>query len=229
MFALSTGLVNSTFLGGGGEEVAVDMAIDSVNDLYLTGLTSSADFPTTPGAFDPVADGGVCDAGPGSHTCFDAFATKLRITPLVTSATLLPGSSLTLTANDPAQSTTLHFPVGSVTDTTVVTLAYQLSIPPLPLVGIDHTFSLSALQAGQPLTVFEQPFTMTVRYTAQEISHTTESSLKFYRLSPNVWQTTDISTTAQANLVITGTTTQPGVLAVLGDAKQTYFPIILKP
>jgi hypothetical protein len=44
-------LVYSTFLGGSGQDAANAMAIDSDGNAYIAGSTTSADFPTTPGAF----------------------------------------------------------------------------------------------------------------------------------------------------------------------------------
>ena len=60
----------STFLGGGvggtGADSATGIAIDSAGNTYLTGTTTSADFPTTAGALD--------DAFDGTH---DSFVSKL--------------------------------------------------------------------------------------------------------------------------------------------------------
>jgi hypothetical protein len=47
----------STFLGGGGDDLGFGIAVDSNRDVYVTGLTTSADFPTTTGAFDTGANG----------------------------------------------------------------------------------------------------------------------------------------------------------------------------
>jgi hypothetical protein len=52
-----SGLVYSTYLGGDGDDVATAVAIDQVGDAYVTGHTSSATFPVTPGAFQPVRNG----------------------------------------------------------------------------------------------------------------------------------------------------------------------------
>ena len=57
----------STYLGGSGfDEAGYGIAVDGAGNAYLTGYTHSADFPTTPGAFDTTFNGGV-----------DAFVTKL--------------------------------------------------------------------------------------------------------------------------------------------------------
>lgn len=44
--ASGSGLVYSTYLGGGGQDEALSIAVDSVGNAYLTGVTSSSDFPT---------------------------------------------------------------------------------------------------------------------------------------------------------------------------------------
>jgi len=56
----ASAVVFGTFLGGSNSEQLYDLALDLAGDMYLTGATSSADFPTTIGAFDStlgVADG----------------------------------------------------------------------------------------------------------------------------------------------------------------------------
>ena len=51
----------STFLGGGESDQAFGVAVDSSGSAYVIGRTSSADFPTTTGAFDETQPGGVSD------------------------------------------------------------------------------------------------------------------------------------------------------------------------
>ena len=46
-----TGLVYSTYLGGDAEQFGSALALDGSGDAYITGLTNSADFPTTSGAY----------------------------------------------------------------------------------------------------------------------------------------------------------------------------------
>lgn len=79
---IDPGLVYSTFLGGSNVDQGRGVAVDPLGSAAVTGLTLSANFPTTPGAFDPAL------TGPQ-----DAFVTRLD--PTGTSAiysTYLGGS-----------------------------------------------------------------------------------------------------------------------------------------
>jgi hypothetical protein len=55
-------LVYSTYLGGSGNELGGDIAVDSAGSAYVTGSTGSSNFPTTLGAFQPAFGGGGSDA-----------------------------------------------------------------------------------------------------------------------------------------------------------------------
>jgi Bacterial Ig-like domain (group 3)/Beta-propeller repeat len=68
-------LVYSTYLGGSNFDVGEGIAVDSAGNAYVSGVTDSADFPTTPGAFQTVCNGG-SDCFPNG----DAFVTKLNCT-----------------------------------------------------------------------------------------------------------------------------------------------------
>jgi len=52
----------STYLGGSGVDQSLGIAVDSSGHAYVTGFTTSTNFPTTPGAFQTTAPGGVVDA-----------------------------------------------------------------------------------------------------------------------------------------------------------------------
>lgn len=61
----STGLTlaYSTYLGGSSGNLASGIALDSSNNAYVTGITVSADFPTTGGVVQPLPGGGGEDDG----------------------------------------------------------------------------------------------------------------------------------------------------------------------
>jgi len=63
-------LVYSTYLGGSGGTQAWGIAVDALSNAYVTGSTSSIDFPTTAGAFQSAFAG-------GGGFFRDAFVTKL--------------------------------------------------------------------------------------------------------------------------------------------------------
>ena len=69
--ATGSALVYSTYLGGNGADEGRGIAIDSIGQAYVTGITGSSNFPTTPGAYQTVTGG-------GSEGTFDAFVTKLN-------------------------------------------------------------------------------------------------------------------------------------------------------
>lgn len=64
--AEGTAVIYSTYLGGHGSDIALGIAVDSTGSAYVTGYTSSMDFPTTAGAFQR-------SPGPGTN----AFVAKL--------------------------------------------------------------------------------------------------------------------------------------------------------
>jgi uncharacterized protein (TIGR03437 family) len=47
-------LILSTYLGGSGSDNPMAMGADAAGNIYIAGNTSSPDFPTTPGAFQPA-------------------------------------------------------------------------------------------------------------------------------------------------------------------------------
>ena len=50
-------LVYSTYLGGSGDDVGQGIAVDGAGSAYVTGDTSSTDFPTTAGAAQTTSAG----------------------------------------------------------------------------------------------------------------------------------------------------------------------------
>ncbi len=55
--ANGSGLVYTTYLGGSGDDYGYRLAVDTAGNAYVTGTTSSSNFPTTTGAFDTTYSG----------------------------------------------------------------------------------------------------------------------------------------------------------------------------
>lgn len=82
-------LVYSTFIGGNSDEAGLGIAIENAGNAYLTGFTSSANYPTTVGAFSTFQNGGT-----------DAFVTKLN----ATGSSLLFSTFIGSNSNDQSRS-----------------------------------------------------------------------------------------------------------------------------
>jgi hypothetical protein len=75
-----TQLVYSSYLGGANDDSGAGIAVDATGNVYLTGSTQSADFPTTVNAYDRTCGtDGNCDAN-GYGPTTDAFVAKLNPT-----------------------------------------------------------------------------------------------------------------------------------------------------
>ena len=77
-------LLYSTLIGGSGFNSGSGIAVDSTGSAYIPGLTGSADFPTTPGAYQTTFTGAVTTFVPPPAApptaVYDAFVTKLNPT-----------------------------------------------------------------------------------------------------------------------------------------------------
>ncbi len=78
-----TTLLISTFLGGAGNDAAYSVILDSGGNVYVSGETSSSDFPTTPNAYDTTPSAAASDR--------DAFVVKLDADLTTLSASTLIG------------------------------------------------------------------------------------------------------------------------------------------
>jgi gliding motility-associated-like protein len=56
-----TAMVFSTYLGGNADDAAYSIALNSSNEIYISGGTSSGNFPTTPGTLHTTFQGGMSD------------------------------------------------------------------------------------------------------------------------------------------------------------------------
>ena len=138
-------LLWSSFLGGSGEDQGRGVAIDAVDNPVIVGLSKSADFPTTPGVFDPTHNGG-----------YDAFITKLIIPPVL-SVTSTPIAGITITDDEGDKGGTTGYTVVCNKDEIV-----NLTAPEIVIVadveysfvrwivdGVDHP----PFQAGLQITM----------------------------------------------------------------------------
>jgi hypothetical protein len=71
--AAGDALVYLTYLGGSGADIGDAIAVDGAGNVYLTGMTQSANFPVQ-SAFQAAPGGNDC----GSPPCSDAFVAKLN-------------------------------------------------------------------------------------------------------------------------------------------------------
>jgi uncharacterized repeat protein (TIGR01451 family) len=96
----------STYLGGsnGLGESAYGIALDGANNVYLSGITGSPNFPTTPGAYKTqCGSDGLCNG------TFDGFVTQLNTTGTqVLASTFLGGSNFDYTAGIVVKPTAIY-------------------------------------------------------------------------------------------------------------------------
>ena len=76
-----TALVYSTYLGGNQQDYGVGIAVDTSENAYVTGYTTSSDYPHTAGALQTTKGSG-----------YDAFITKLTSLGVISYSTFLGGS-----------------------------------------------------------------------------------------------------------------------------------------
>ena len=71
-----TGYVFSTYLGGSGDDGIAGLALDNLGDIFVTGYTSSPNFPTTTGAYKTS-----CGTDGNCNGLSDAFVTEFGVPP----------------------------------------------------------------------------------------------------------------------------------------------------
>jgi len=109
--ATGSALVFSTYLGGSVSDYAVSLAVDQFATMYVTGNTSSTDFPTTAGAFQTVCPGG-CTYNHGFVSKIGRFRTSTSLLSSLNPS--IYGQSVTFTATVKPTGTTSP-PSGTVT------------------------------------------------------------------------------------------------------------------
>jgi hypothetical protein len=87
-------LMVSTYLGGSCQEAydqRDDITVDEAGNIYITGVTASLDFPTTPGAYDTTYNDCSHNCVVGDYTGGDVFVTKLSADGRLVYSTYLGG------------------------------------------------------------------------------------------------------------------------------------------
>ncbi|MBN2148315.1 MAG: hypothetical protein JW726_13080 [Anaerolineales bacterium] len=138
-----------------------------------------------------------------------------------------------LTSSD--TSTHVVFPAGSFATDVLVTLTPTQTVNAESLVGIGHAFELSAVISGTTTPVSETliPYTLTVRYTGDEVWGINESGLAIYRWDGGEWVMEPNSSLDRAANLVAAQPAHLGLFAVLGESVEAlrwFLPfVIVKP
>ena len=74
----SASLLGTTYLGGSETEQGFDVAISGTSQVYLTGYTRSANFPTV-APYQAALSGGTCGTAPSTFPCGDVFVLRFSL------------------------------------------------------------------------------------------------------------------------------------------------------
>jgi len=155
-----TGLVYSTYLGGGASDSGNAIALDSSDNAYVTGSTSSSTFPTT-NAVGPVNRGGS-----------DAFVSKISnlngygISGRITTAAGQSVNGATVTLSGTQSSTTLSDSNGNYTFANLAsggTFTVTPSLAPYTFIPPSQTFANLSTNQTADFTI--QTYTISGRVT----------------------------------------------------------------
>jgi len=156
--------VYSTYLGGGGDDEAAGLAVDSAGNVYVAGYTTSTNFPVTSGAAQG-ADGG------GS----DAFVADIAAPASTVTASPPAGATPTPTATAPTAPTGTPTPTATAAPTGTPTPTATATPPAAPLVIYDNavengfydgSYNYSARNACDTSTYTSRSCSYAIAYTA---------------------------------------------------------------
>ena len=165
--ATGTALGYSTYLGGDSFDAGRGIAVDSVGNAYVTGITNSTNFPTTPGAFQRVFRGDPADAFV-SRIVGGAPPVDFLLSATPSSQTVSAGSSPTYTVNI---SRTGGF-TGAVTFTAAgLPAGAMASFSPNPVPGNSSTLTVTTT------TATTGSFTITITGVSGNLTHATSVTL----------------------------------------------------
>ncbi len=87
-------LLYATYLGGNGTDSLAGIAVDSSRDIYVTGTTTSTNFPNTANAFQTAAVVNANGGFPGTHGFLSAISLGLNSVYSLTYSTYLAGNGV---------------------------------------------------------------------------------------------------------------------------------------
>ncbi|MEG1148502.1 MAG: SBBP repeat-containing protein [Niameybacter sp.] len=115
--ASGTKLLYSTYIGGSGDDSPYGMAVDGLGNVYITGATTSTDFPTTIGAYDKTYGGNE-----------DAFILKFgTIIPVEPDMALPIVINSSLSSNDGSMGITFTVLTPNFSKNILLTLSIQIN------------------------------------------------------------------------------------------------------
>ncbi len=136
----------STYLGGASFDKATGIALDSSGEIYVGGITYSANFPTTGGVFEQTYPNGAF---------VSSFLTKIN--PLAACATPSATGTPTASATQTATGTSTSTPTGSATPTASATVSATQTPTITPTATIAVTATSTATPTPLPAALKAKP------------------------------------------------------------------------
>jgi hypothetical protein len=130
----------------------------------------------------------------------------------------------------PDGSTSIQLPPAAVGAPTVITYTGQDCQNPGRLACTDHAFDLSAAAqaGGAPVSTFDRPVTVAVRYGTGSTWGAIPATLGLYWMSGGTWLTSGITLVARDDHAISSTTTHFTSFALLGETLRAYLPLTMR-
>ncbi len=204
-------LIYSTYLGGGDwDDSGNGIAVDSASNAYVTGRTYSADFPTTPGAYQTSFGGGIT----GSTDAFVAKFLLNNVAPLPpTDSDATPNSVVEGAANGTAVGVT-----ASSTDADGDLVSYTLTDSAGDRFAIDISSGVVTVAHGD-LIDYESASGHSYHITVQASDGELTSSQTFTIVVTSVAPAAPIDSDVAANSVVEGAAngTPVGITASSSD------------
>ena len=139
-------LLFSSFLGGLGNNGAAGIALDSSDNIFVTGSTSSSSFPATAGAFQTTC--GKCTQSPG--TFVSEISAVQQNQPTLQSITVSPSSSSVPAGSTQQFTATGHYSNGTTQD---LTATASWSSSNTAIATINSAGLATGIAQGGPITI----------------------------------------------------------------------------